>query len=61
MVQIEDNALEEVVDGDTRVVHAELLDDGEKVRHSEVRLARIVMECWANNASRRFASVLSSQ
>jgi uncharacterized cofD-like protein len=47
-IGIDDDLLEsigDVVDQSTRVIRANLLEDGEKVRHDSTLLARIVVEC----------------
>lgn len=40
-----DDPIEEVVDRTTEIVHADLLDGGEKVRHNTERLAEVVLAC----------------
>jgi len=40
-----DDPLEDGLDQDTEIVRADLLDDGEKVRHSSDRLAKVVLSC----------------
>jgi uncharacterized cofD-like protein len=40
-----DDAIEDAVDQQTEVMRADLLDDGEKVRHNSERLAQVVMAC----------------
>jgi uncharacterized cofD-like protein len=40
-----DDPIEDVVDQTTEIVRADLLDDGEKVRHSSDRLAKVVLSC----------------
>ena len=44
-IGIDDNALDAATDTITEIVHADLLDDGEKVRHDSLKLARVVMNC----------------
>ena len=40
-----DDPIEDVLDQTTEIVRADLLDDGEKVRHSSARLAQVVLAC----------------
>jgi uncharacterized cofD-like protein len=40
------------IDGEAEIVRAELLDEGEKVRHNSERLARVVVACWEQAHSR---------
>ena len=40
-----DEPIDEALDQTTEVMQADLLDDGEKVRHNSDRLARVVMNC----------------
>ncbi|HEX6729115.1 MAG TPA: gluconeogenesis factor YvcK family protein [Pyrinomonadaceae bacterium] len=44
-IGIDDNAIDAATDSATEIVHADLLDEGEKVRHNAVRLAQVVMSC----------------
>ena len=48
-----DQASVERLDQDLQLVRADLLDEGEMVRHSHERLARVVMSCAANARARR--------
>lgn len=40
-----DETIDSAIDQTTELVHADLLDEGEKVRHNSRRLAEVVMEC----------------
>jgi uncharacterized cofD-like protein len=40
-----DETIDGAIDQATEVVHADLLDEGEKVRHNSRRLAEVVLEC----------------
>jgi uncharacterized cofD-like protein len=40
-----DDPIEDVVDQSTEIVRADLLDDGEKVRHNAERVAEVVLAC----------------
>ena len=40
-----DDPIEEALDQTTEIVRADLLDEGEKVRHSSDRLAKVVLAC----------------
>jgi 2-phospho-L-lactate transferase/gluconeogenesis factor (CofD/UPF0052 family) len=47
-----DEDLVEVRSEETQIVRADLLDDGEKVRHNSERLARVVVACAEQACSR---------
>jgi uncharacterized cofD-like protein len=47
-----DDPIEDSVDHATEIVRADLLDEGEKVRHNSERLARVVMACCEKAASK---------
>jgi len=40
-----DDPIDDVIDQTTEIVRADLLDDGEKVRHNSERLAEVVLSC----------------
>ena len=40
-----DEPIDEALDRTTEVMHGDLLDEGEKVRHNSDRLARVVLNC----------------
>ncbi len=40
-----DDSIEEALDLRTEVMRADLLDEGEKVRHNSQRLAQVVLAC----------------
>ena len=42
-IGIAENTIDKVLNGATEIVYADLLDEGEKVRHNSERLARVVM------------------
>lgn len=44
-IGIDDNAIDAALDSSTEIVKADLLDEGEKVRHNSMRLAQVVMAC----------------
>jgi 2-phospho-L-lactate transferase/gluconeogenesis factor (CofD/UPF0052 family) len=44
-IGIDDNAIDEALDQTTEIVRADLLYDGEKVRHNSDRLAQCVLDC----------------
>ena len=44
-IGIDDNHIDEALDQTTEIVRADLLYDGEKVRHNSDRLAEVVLEC----------------
>jgi uncharacterized cofD-like protein len=47
-----DDPIEDAVDQSTEIMHADLLDEGEKVRHNSLRLAEVVMACRERAVSR---------
>jgi uncharacterized cofD-like protein len=49
-IAIDDDSLDSVRHRGTEVVWADLLDEGEKVRHNPERLARVVIGCWERAA-----------
>ena len=51
-IGIDDDLSETAIDGETEIVRADLLDDGEKVRHNPDRLARVAIACWEQARSR---------
>jgi uncharacterized cofD-like protein len=44
-IGIDDDSLVDVLDQSTQVIRANLLEDGEKVRHNSARLADVVLAC----------------
>lgn len=44
-IGIEDDPIDGVLDQTTRIIHANLLEAGEKVRHDSTLLARVVLAC----------------
>jgi uncharacterized cofD-like protein len=40
-----DDPIDEALDQETEIVRADLIDDGEKVRHNSDRLAQVVLSC----------------
>jgi uncharacterized cofD-like protein len=46
-IGMQDHLLEKAFGGETEIVRADLLDEGEKVRHNSEKLARVVVECCA--------------
>ncbi|HKP46034.1 MAG TPA: uridine diphosphate-N-acetylglucosamine-binding protein YvcK, partial [Pyrinomonadaceae bacterium] len=44
-IGIDDNCLEEALDQTTQIIRADLLEQGEKVRHDSALLAQVVMSC----------------
>ncbi len=44
-IGIDDDSLADVLDQSTQVIRANLLEDGEKVRHNSARLANVVLAC----------------
>ena len=51
-IGINEDAIDTILDRGTEVVHADLLDEGEKVRHNADRLAGIVLACRQQACSR---------
>ncbi|HEV2765861.1 MAG TPA: gluconeogenesis factor YvcK family protein [Pyrinomonadaceae bacterium] len=52
-IGLTDHQLEKEFGAETEVVRADLLDDGEKVRHSPEKLARVIVTCYDRAASQR--------
>ena len=44
-IGLAEDSIDKGVDGETEIVKADLLDEGEKVRHNSERLARVVVTC----------------
>jgi uncharacterized cofD-like protein len=44
-IGIDDDAIDSALDRSTEVIRADLLDEGEKVRHNSDRLAKVVLAC----------------
>jgi 2-phospho-L-lactate transferase/gluconeogenesis factor (CofD/UPF0052 family) len=55
-IGIHEDSIREALSGETEIVHADLLDEGEKVRHSSERLARVVMACREEAVSRTISA-----
>ncbi len=51
-IGLTDHLLEEQFGGETEVVRADLLDEGEKVRHSPEKLARVIVACYEQACGR---------
>lgn len=51
-IGIGEDTISQLVDADTEVVHADLLDQGEKARHDSDSLARVVIACRRQAVSR---------
>ena len=47
-----DEPIKDLVDGSTEIMFADLLDEGDKVRHNSARLAEVVMACRERALSR---------
>lgn len=52
-----DDPIEDPLDHTTEIVRADLLDEGEKVRHNSERLARVVMACCEKALSRSTVTI----
>jgi uncharacterized cofD-like protein len=52
-IGIDDDVMDTVLDRSTEVIRADLLDEGEKVRHNSDRLARVVIACRQQALSQR--------
>ena len=50
-IGMHDHLLEKAFGGETEIVRADLLDEGEKVRHNSEKLARVVVACCAQKVS----------
>jgi len=51
-IGLSDHLLEEEFGGETEVVRADLLDEGEKVRHSPEKLTRVIVACYEQACAR---------
>lgn len=51
-IGIDEDLAEPDLNGEEDIVRADLLDEGEKVRHNSERLARVVVACWEQARSR---------
>ncbi len=51
-IGIDDDSLEDALDQSTQIVRANLLEEGEKVRHDSTLLAQVVMSCRQHARSR---------
>ncbi|MGH9906124.1 MAG: gluconeogenesis factor YvcK family protein [Pyrinomonadaceae bacterium] len=51
-IGIDEGPIDQALNGDTEVVRADLLDEGEKARHDSDRLASVVMACRQKAVSR---------
>jgi uncharacterized cofD-like protein len=51
-IGIHDDLTETILDGETEIVRADLLDESDKVRHNSERLARVAISCWERARSR---------
>jgi uncharacterized cofD-like protein len=45
-IGIDEDPIDKALEGKTEIVRADLLDEGDKVRHNSERLARVVVACW---------------
>lgn len=45
-IGIDDDPVDDALDGKTEIIRTNLLDDGEKVRHNSESLARVLLLCW---------------
>lgn len=54
-----DESIEEALEGFTQIMFADLLDEGDKVRHSSTRLADVVMACHEQVTAKRELSYRS--
>jgi uncharacterized cofD-like protein len=59
-VMLCDELLEEAFGKGTRIVRADLLDEGEKVRHSPEKLARVIVACYEATDSSSHARRVST-
>jgi len=55
-VLLDETAEAAVLEQGIQVIKADLLDDGEMVRHNEDRLARVVIQCAANHRANKVAA-----
>ncbi len=50
-IGMDDDSFDSVLDQSTQVIRANLLENGEKVRHDSARLARVVLACKQQSRS----------
>jgi uncharacterized cofD-like protein len=50
-IGLEEDEIDKIFGEETQVVRADLLDDGEKVRHSPEKLARVIIACYEQSRS----------
>jgi uncharacterized cofD-like protein len=55
-IGLRSNLLEEKFGAETEIVRADLLDEGEKVRHSPEKLARVIIACYEQARTRMAVS-----
>jgi uncharacterized cofD-like protein len=55
-IGLTDHRLEEEFGAEVEIVRADLLDEGEKVRHSPAKLARVILACYEQGCARPTAS-----
>jgi uncharacterized cofD-like protein len=55
-IGLTDHLLEEEFGAEVEIVRADLLDEGEKVRHSPGKLARVILACYEQGCARPTAS-----
>ncbi len=60
-IGITDHQLEKAFGAETEVVRADLLDEGEKVRHSPDKLARVIVACYEQASRARPAPAAVAQ
>ena len=56
-IGLTDHMLEEEFGREAEIVRADLLDEGEKVRHSPAKLARVILACYEKACARSAVSV----
>ena len=59
-IGLTDHLMEETYGDEAEIVRADLLDEGEKVRHSPEKLARVVVACYEQAKAERVATVAQS-
>ena len=55
-IGLTDHLLEEEFGDEAEIVRADLLDDGEKVRHSPLKLVRVILACYEQASARSVVS-----
>lgn len=59
-IGLNDHLLEKTFGAQTTILRGDLLDDGEKVRHSPTKLARMILACYERRQGEQVSSAVSN-